>query len=241
MRTLLRLEFLFSNVQSMIHETAPWASRTTLLALLDIQSILARTDIKSELLKELERMSGLLETWGQSPGVDTHKLGTLLDRTDLLIDRLHAINGPLCNDLKQNELLNAVRQRTSIPGGACDFDMPSYHFWLLQPQARRMTDLRSWIGSVQIVDDVTTLLLGLVRDSAPTTQEIAANGFFQQTLDPNQPYQIVRVGVSEDCPYYAEISGGKHRFSVRFLTLKLNERDIPTRDDVAFSLTCCAL
>lgn len=241
MRTLLRLEFLFANARVMIEGATPWTSRAALLTVLDIQSILARTDIKTDMLKELERLSSLLDTWSQRPGVDGEKLGMLLDRIDLLIDRLHSISGPLCNELKQNELLNAVRQRASIPGGACDFDMPSYHFWLSQPRERRIFDLRSWIATVQVVDDVTNLVLSLVRDSSPTTQEIASNGFFQQTLDPNQPYQMVRVSVAADCPFYAEISGGKHRFSVRFLTLKLTERDTPTLESVPFGLTCCAL
>jgi cell division protein ZapD len=32
--------------------------------------------------------------------------------------------------LRENEWLMNIRSRAAIPGGACEFDLPSYHHWL---------------------------------------------------------------------------------------------------------------
>ena len=53
---------------------------------------------------------------------------------------------------------------------------------------------------------------------------------------------MIRVAVSEDAGCFAEISGGRHRFTVRFLTQpKLAQRAVQVSGTVPFDLTCCIL
>ena len=40
----------------------------------------------------------------------------------------------------------SIKQRTGIPGGACEFDLPSYHFWLHRPAEERIGQLAAWTG-----------------------------------------------------------------------------------------------
>jgi cell division protein ZapD len=49
------------------------------------------------------------------------------------------------------------------------------------------------------------------------------------------------VSVPVDIPCFAEISGGKHRFTVRFMEMKDFDRPFQTTRDVAFLLNCCAI
>ena len=69
----------------------------------------------------------------------------------------------------------------------------------------------------------------------------AASGFFQKSLPGNVSAQLVRVGIPSDGGVYAEISGGKHRFSVRFM--ECNDWQHPTQVDrnIAFTLSTCAI
>lgn len=240
-RTFLRLEFLLQQNQAALQGSSSWDTRDAVAGLLDIQSVFQRADIKTELIKELERLSGVLERLGEKPGVDKSKLGAVLDEIDTHADRLHSMPGPIGHELKDNELLNAIRQRTSIPGGACHFDLPSYHFWLEQPAERRMSDLKAWLHPFEAPMRAAQLIMKLVRESAPSSHELAQGGFFQQSLDPSGAVQLVRVAVDADCPYYAEISGGKHRFAIRFMSLRMNERDVPASEDVSFQLTCAVI
>ena len=51
--------------------------------------------------------------------------------------------------------------------------------------------------------------------------------------------QMVRVELASGLPVFPEISGHKHRFSIRFLEVGESERPTQTSRDVDFMLTCC--
>lgn len=241
-RAFLRLEFLFQQVRHHLSGSSPWDSRASLGSLLDIMSIFGRSDLKSEVMKELERHTATLARLEQNPDVDRAQLSELLDEMDSLIDLLHAHNGPVGAHLKTNEFLSAIQQRSSIPGGLCDFDLPAFHFWLERSNEERMRDLAQWLDSFDAIGRGIMLILKLTRGSNLFHAHVAEGGFFQRTLDPNVPCQMVRVAIPANSPYYAEISGGRHRFSVRFLRQpSTSERAVQTTEDVAFELSSCVI
>lgn len=240
-RTFLRLEFLFQQAYAHLANDSVWDSRATLNSILEILSIFSRADLKTEVMKELERQITVLERLEQNPGVDRQRLGSLLSDMDALIDHLHASKGQIGQELRQNEFLNSIRQRSSIPGGTCDFDLPAYHYWLQQPPGMRRQQLERWLKPFSTIAQSISLILRLIRDSAPPAREVAEAGFFQKTLEPTPPCHIVRVTVPADSPYFAEISGGKHRFTVRFMEQRIDERPVQTMENVSFELTCCTI
>ena len=240
-RTFMRLDFLYRQAQESLQGASEFDSRNTVMSILDIQNAFTRSDIKAETLKELERLGTVLEHLSKNPNVDPNVLNPLLDEIDVAIDSVRAAKGPIGSQLRTNELLSCVRQRSSIAGGTCNFDMPSYHFWLSQPSHEKSANLKEWLSHFEPILTSSQLVLRLIRESTPGSAEVAKDGFFQRTLDSNLPCHLIRVAVPQESPYYAEISGGKHRFSVRFLQLNFHDRDIPASENVEFSLTCCTL
>lgn len=240
-RMLLRLEFLFLQIDHTLERESPWDSRATLASLIEVLNVFARGDLKPEVMKELERLAANLSPLEDKPGVDRGKLGQILDNMDLLIDQLHGLQGQPGQDLKDNEFISAIKQRSGIPGGTCDFDLPAFHYWLEQPAERRIADLRQWLSAFDSMRAATDLILRLVRESADSRRITASGGFHQQSLDTSSPFQLIRVTLPQDSPYYAEISGGKHRFTVRFMELSYYERPAQTDRDVEFGLACCAI
>ncbi len=240
-RTFLRLEFLFKEFFARLEGASMWDSRNALVSLLDILTIFNRTDLKTEVMKELERQMGAIAALENAPGVDRARLVQLLDEFDMLVDRMHALHGQVGQELRQNEFLNSVKQRVSIPGGTCDFDLPAYHYWLQRPTPKRIADLHTWISAFEPIRLSISLILRLVRDSATPVKEIAHGGFYQKMLDASCPCQIVRVTLPADAPYYAEVSGGRHRFTVRFLEFFPDGHAAQTTEDVEFKLSCCVI
>ncbi len=57
MRNFLRLEHLFNHIEFRSQDTLEWDCRSTLESLLEINDLLSRSDLKGELIKELERHS----------------------------------------------------------------------------------------------------------------------------------------------------------------------------------------
>lgn len=241
MRTLLRLEHLFRQANHYLPNADTWSSRSAVGALLDMVNIFSRADIKADLIKELDRQREKLAGISRKPGVDTERLDIILEELAKSTDGIFAIDGQIGHAMRTNEFLKSILQRSSIPGGSCAFDLPHYHFWLEQPVEFRQTETREWLRTLQPVEVAVTLLLSLIRSSTSPTNEVASGGFFQCNIDPQAPAQLVRVGLSREIPLFAEISGGKHRFTIRFLEPTEEERPSQTRIDVPFSLNTCIL
>jgi cell division protein ZapD len=241
-RTFLRLEYLFKQAAHHLDCHSEWDSRATLNCILDILAVFGNTNLKSEVLKELERHAANLKRHERNPNIDHTHLHNLLDKIMAHMDSMHQINGQIAGELKNSEFLLSIRQRSAIPGGTCDFDLPAFHYWLNQPAKVCTRDLAHWLGNFDEIGQAIQLILSLTRDSTPMKPTLAEGGIFQRTLDPNLPFQLVRVALPAGLPYYAELSGGRHRFTTRFLQFSIEgDRSQQTDQDVEFDLACCVI
>ena len=238
-RTFLRLEHLFGKVAHFLPQEDPLTSRVAVDGILDILAITARADIKTELLKELDRDSNTLNRIRRQPGVNLETLGKILDDLQQASSDLHALSGQLGQSLRQDDFLKGIAKRSSIPGGTCSFDLPQYHYWLRQAPEVRQQRLRDWMQGLQPVSDAIALALSLARTSSAPREVMAAGGFFQESLDTQAPAQLVRVTLNAGTHLFPEISGHKNRFSIRFLDTREAGRPVPWREDTTFTLTCC--
>lgn len=238
-RTFLRLEHLFEKIEFFIPQYDPWATRVAVEALLDIASITARADIKSEIVKELDRNLATLKRLGSQPNVDPAALERVLAQLRQATGGIQAMAGPVGQTAREDDLLKAVSQRSSLPGGACSFDLPQYHFWLIQSPDRRQSRLEHWLRDLRPAQSAIRLILSLARASANPRDVVAERGFFQESLDPQAPAQLVRIGLNGTHDLYPEVSGHKTRYSIRFLSPESRGRPAPVTEDLPFRLTCC--
>ena len=239
-RAMLRMEFLFEQARAHTFRHSTWDSRAALRALFDLMSLFCRSDLKTELIKELERQAAFLDRLAENPQVDRERLDEVLNEMDILIDRLHSLQNQSL-EFRDNDFLTGIKQRSAIAGGCCDFDLPAYHYWLSQPEEKRILDIQAWLEPFDPIRQAVMLALRLIRDSGEPSEEIAQGGFFQRALDPNISCQLVRVATPDDSPYFPEISGSKHRFNIRFMRHSMSERPTQADEDIPFTLTCCML
>ncbi len=238
-RTLLRLEHLFNRITFHLPQSDEWSSRAAINGLLDITNILARADIKSEVIKELERHATNLNKIRSAPGVDHQQLDDILTDLENSTKILRQISSQIGRGLRENEFLSSIMQRTTIPGGTCDFDLPQYHYWLQQPAATRHDNLEQWFQELEPLQNAIKLLLSLMRGSAHASEAVATAGLYQHTLESQSPAQLIRVGLPKESALFPEISGNKHRFAIRFLEPNESGRPNQTQQNTNFSLICC--
>jgi cell division protein ZapD len=241
-RTFLRLEFLFNQAAHHLQGRSDWDSRATMDCILEILAIFGNTNLKSEVLQELERQGSNLKRLEQNPDIDHAALDSLMADIQHKMDQMYGIDGQIAGELNCSEFLLSIRQRSAIPGGTCDFDLPSFHYWLQQSATQRTRDLAHWLGNFDAIGQAIQLILKLTRDSTPFKTALASGGVYQQALDPNLPCQLVRIALPDGVPYFAELSGGRHRFTARFLEFSTaDERARQTSQDVEFELSCCVI
>lgn len=241
-RSFLRLEHLFDKIEHRLHGQREWDSREALANLIDIADLLSRSDLKGEIIKELERHAATLANLQENPAVDSRRLTVTLQNIYRLLERMRAPDCQPGQMLRMDELVTAIKQRSAIPGGSCSFDLPAYHHWLNQPAERRKADLDRWFKDIKVIQEAVNYTLSMLRNSANPVPAQASGGIFQQNLGTTVSYQLLRIIQPAGSPYFPEVSGGRHRFTVRFL--KQNDtlsRPVQTRDDVEFELHCCSL
>ncbi len=242
MRVFIRLEQLFHQFHHHLHGASSVDKRAAISVLLDIVAIFKRNDLKSEILKELDRQANVLNkiAVNVTQGVDTQKLQELLAQLSSTSQKLYAMTGKIGNHVMDNDLFQSIAQRSSIPGGTCSFDLPEFHYWLNQEDVTCIQDLSQWSRPFAEIGSAIDLILGFIRNSHTVTEEIAPAGFFQVTLDTNLPNQLVSVSLDKSQPYFVEISGGKHRCTIRFMQpSRDNQRPMQSIDNIPFTLTCC--
>ncbi|MDH5472028.1 MAG: cell division protein ZapD [Gammaproteobacteria bacterium] len=241
-RTFLRLEHLFCQFEQHMKHTSAWDTQSAIKAIIDLLSMVGRGDIKRETIKELERQNTNLKSFIKIPDINHGRLALLIDEQKKCIEELHAVSGNIGQNLQSNELLNAIRQRLTIPGGLCDFDLPAYSHWLNQPFENRQLVLNEWYEPLKILQTAITLILNVIRESTEAIDEIAEDGFYQRNLEANQSCLLIRVILPADLNIFPEISAGKHRFSIRFLrTDNPAQRPEQEMSNVDFKLACCSL
>ncbi|HWK73046.1 MAG TPA: cell division protein ZapD [Povalibacter sp.] len=240
MRTFLRLDFLYQ--QTLYHEERAdsWSTRAAVNSLLEILAITARGDIRSEVLKELERQMAVMHEYGARPGVDGGRLKAVLSNLTRLRTELNSAGALFMQRLRDSEFLNAIKHRSAIPGGTCEFDLPDYRHWLDQPFAARAATFDGWMATIRPLCDAVTELLWLTREQARPRAETATGGVFQLTFERENPCQLLRITLPPRTGLFPEISGSHHRCSIRFMTsADVNSRPVQATEDVKFLLTTC--
>ena len=239
-RVFMRLEQLFLQLEHFLAGVSIYDKRAAIDILLDILTIFSRSDLKSELIKELERHTKVLNHLSKSQGVDNQKLQQILADLNHSSRNLYKSNGKIGIKVMESDLFQSISQRNSIPGGSCSFDLPAFHFWLEQDPKQQQIDLDRWTQPFTDVRIAIGLIMDFIRQSNVPSKELAQGGFFQLALDKSHPVQLLRVSVAATLGCFAEISGGKHRFSVRFMQPSIDEnRPSQVSEDIPFLLTRC--
>jgi cell division protein ZapD len=240
-RTLMRLEDLFTRARHFVRaEDAP-EHHAALLALFEITDVAGRADLKTDLLQELERQKQLLAPLRGSPQIEAQALDALLAEIDAVNAQLLAQAGKVGAHLRENEWLMAIKQRTAIPGGVCEFDLPAYHYWLHQDPGARRNDLAAWIEPFEPLRAGISIVLRLLRDNGRVSRHTAYRGVFQLMLTTTKVAQLLRLTVARDVPCVPEISANKYALNIRFLGVAGLDRGAVFDRDVEFELMFCNL
>jgi cell division protein ZapD len=240
-RTLLRVEDLFSKVLYNVDAGHEYQHHSALLTLLQILDVVDRAELKLDLLQELDRQRTAMTKLIGKPGIAANTLDAILNDIDMTADALRAETTKLGQTLRANEWLMSIKQRTGIPGGICEFDVPSYHYWLGLGEDRRRQDFESWLKPLLPMHKAINIILQILRGSASTTKLVAANGSYQQMLEGTKPAQMLRIEVADNVTCFPEVSANKYAINIRFNALDCAQKPQKYDEDVSFTLTLCNL
>ncbi len=238
-RTMLRLEQLFDRLGQLMPRDAALDHHFALLTTFEIVDVASRADLKSDVLKELERHKGQFQAYRGNPAISEAALDAVLARIEHAFGGLNALPGKAGHSLASNEFLMGIRSRINIPGGTCEFDLPAYYAWQQQEPARRRADLMLWIASLTPLAEALNVLLGLLRDAGQPQRVVAQGGQFQQSLPLGKTYHLLRVRLDAALGLVPEISGHRLMVAIRLMRADGEGRMRQVSEDQPFELTLC--
>jgi cell division protein ZapD len=238
-RTLLRMEALYERVHFFTDKEQPLEHHAALLSLFEILDVAGRADLKSEMMQELERQKQTLSVLRSNPAVSEQALSGVLADIDRAVSELFQASGKTGQELRENEWLMGIKQRSAIPGGVCEFDLPSYHYWLHQSPEGRRRDLQAWLAPFLPLQDGISIIVRILRDSGRTSQQLASQGLYQQMMG-GRLAQLLRLRLDDTYECVPEVSANKYALNIRFTVAGDTQRRV-TQVDIPFELTFCNL
>lgn len=237
-RMYLRLEMLFRRYEWFCKQDDPIAHHAALSALFELVDASARSDLRNELLQEIERQRQHLYVLRGNPGVLQTPLEQTLEELARAANSIRKTVGRSAQQIRENEWLQLIRARQSIPGGTTEFDLPMLHYWLSRSAAERRTELEGWVSLMNPTRDGIRLVLGLLRNSMTERLCEAVGGMFQLPMS-GRNHALARIWVTATEDLVPEVSANKYMLWVRFSRPDAGHRLHVSRENVSFRLGLC--
>jgi cell division protein ZapD len=239
-RTLLRLEDLYDKASHFVTADAPEDHHVALMMIFEILEVASRADLKFDLIQELERQRQTLLSFRNNPDISEAALAGALQEIEQASVQMLAMPGKVGQYLRENDWLMSIKNRATIPGGVCEFDLPAYHYWLHQDPVQRRESLNGWLEPILPIQAGLSIVLRLLRASGRPELQVATGGAYQLMLA-GRTAQMLCLRVSRSDPYIPEISANKYALNIRFTAPDGDLRPRQADVDVSFELTFCNL
>lgn len=238
-RILLRLESLFDRFLYLKNLNDPTVHHYTLACIFEIMETSSRTDLKLDIIKEIDRQKQVFCLLRHNNEVDQDKLKNLLFVLDNLLTQLQSNHQRLGGHLRENEWLMILKQKMGVPGGAAAFDFPSYYYWLQSSVEMRAADLNRWFNPLEPTCLAVVELLKILRESKNSYSLVAKKGQYQQTST-KDCLHLLRVIVPKEARAIPEVSANKYVTNIRFTQASTEvTKGIQIEEDINFKLEFC--
>lgn len=239
-RTYLRLEHLFLRLTELVTRELALDHHFALTTIFEIMDVGARADLKSDVLKDLDKQKHILDGYRGNPAIAEGVLDEVIQQLTRCFQTLSSLPGKAGQALTENDWLMSIRSRIGIPGGTCEFDLPAYYAWQHKTGEQRRSDLAQWTSTLTPLADSIHLLLKLLRDSGAPQKVVANVGQFQQNLPQGRTFQLLRLALDSSLDLIPEISGNRLMVSIRLMRNGEDERLHACNEDAVFELALCS-
>lgn len=239
-RTYLRLEHLFRRLGDLAAREHPTDHHYAITTIFEVMDVAARADLKTDVLKDLEKQKHILNGYRGNPAIAEAVLDDVTSQLEVCFSNLSALPGKAGQSLTENDWLMSIRSRVGIPGGTCEFDLPAYYAWQHLSAESRQQDLQRWAATLVPLAESVRLLLQMLRDSGAPQMVTAPEGVYQQNLPQGRTFQLLRLRIDPALGLIPEISGNRLIVSVRLMNHGSDDRLHAANTDASFELTLCS-
>ena len=235
-RKFIKIEFLLNKIYYFKGKDNKSENYISLLALCELYEILSRSDIKSELIREIETQNTYLQKIKEIPQADSSKLNSVLEKQSQLLKLIYSIEINYLDHLERDILF-----KTILKNSFTQLQPASIDFWLSRDILNRETQIDLWLEPLIFIKRSIDFILEVIRKSGRFEDRMAEKGFFTEKQDSSKNVLLIRVTLTSDLYYYPQISVGKQRLTIMFMTKDDKNNLVPYQEDLNFILTTCSL
>jgi cell division protein ZapD len=239
-RTYLRLQQLFGRLGQLMPRESALDHHFALITLFEILEVASRPELKSDVLKDLDRQKQVMNGYRGNPAISEQALDLIVDQLETNFEALNALAGKIGSSLGENDFLNSLKSRVVIPAGTCEFDLPAYHAWQHSDATKRQADLHQWSACFVPISKSIQMLLKMLRDSGSAQKVMATAGQLQQNLPQGRTFQLLRLRIDPSLNLVPEISCNRLLVVIRLMQQQTDGRLVASAEDTAFEMTLCA-
>ncbi len=119
-RTYLRVEHLWQRLTELVQRDSAMDHHFALATIFEIMDVGARADLKSDVLKDLDKQKQILNGYRGNPAISEQALDEIVMQLDQGFGALNGLPGKVGQSLTENDWLMSIRSRVGIPGGTCE-------------------------------------------------------------------------------------------------------------------------
>lgn len=233
-RNYIRVEQLFHRFNEALAGDDKWMHHAAIYTLFELVECASKAELKRDMLQELERQR-LQQNALAIPDQER------LQKLNQAIQQLQTLNTHSAQNLRENEWLNAFKQRLSIAGGNTAVELPSYHFWLNQTATQRREYLQKWSAMALPIQNAVGLVLEILRKNPQVIECEAISGKYEHG-GLVQTTQLLSVEIDPNLGVVPEVAANKYFTNISFLQANQEStRSKVTDQNFPFKLILCSV
>ena len=231
-RKFLRLENIYMKINNHMDIDSKYDAYSTLLNISELFINLTRSEIKRDLISEIETQKVRYQEYSKLDGADRIKLNSIMEKQNAILKTLHDLEANYLNVLKNDELLQTIIKH--INTSCADLD-----YWLSRDHDFRKNQINLWLELIKPIENSIFFCLDLLRKSSETVEITAKDGMYLFKMDIEKKIRLLRVTMKTDNYFFPRISVGPQRATVAFMTIDDNNKIIRLNQDINFVLDLC--
>jgi len=231
-RKFLRFENIYMKINNHKDIDSKYDAYSVLLNISELFINLTRSEIKRDLISEIETHKVRYQEYIKFDGADKIKLNSIMEKQNAILKTLHDLEANYLNVLKRDELLQTIIKH--INTSCADLE-----YWLSRDHDFRKNQINLWLELIKPIENSIFFCLDLLRKSTETLEITAKDGMYLFKMDTEKKIRLLRVTMKTDNYFFPKISVGPQRATIAFMTIDDNNKIIRLNQDINFVLDIC--
>ena len=232
-RRFLRVQEVFQKFDAQINNMSKFSEHACFTTLFDVMSCASRSDLKIEIIQELDKQ--LLILIKKNKTSKNIKKSLELKRIKKSLEKS---NIPTGHHFGSDKFLQELKAASDSPFGIVSSDITQFQSWIKQLETKEKKDY--FRGKFKVYASIYSglnAIISILKASAQNETHVTKSGVLQHSLDPKLKNDLVLVTLPVKGRFCPQITSNKYALNIHFTQ---NNQSIMIAKPIKFKLSVCS-